>query len=358
MNPFEELPLRDDLRGQTPYGAPQLDVAVRLNTNENPYPLPDAVGDAVEKALKGVLRDLNRYPDRDALALREGLAGYLGHGLTSANVWAANGSNEVLQQLLQAFGGPGRDAMGFSPSYSMHPLLAAGTGTAWLDARRNSEFVLTPEHAMAQVRVFQPDIVFICSPNNPTGTASSLDVIEAIASEAPGMVIVDEAYAEFARPGTQSAITLVPRFPRLVVTRTMSKAFAFAGARVGYLAANPPVIEALQLVRLPYHLSSLTQAAARAALDHAPALLAQVEAVKQQRDRIVNGLRELGLKVADSDANFVLFGQFRNQGTVWQALLDRGVLVRDVGLPGWLRVTAGTPEETDAFLAAMGEVPV
>jgi histidinol-phosphate aminotransferase len=357
MNPFEELPLRDDLRGQTPYGAPQLDVAVRLNTNENPYPLPDAVGEAVEKALKGMLRDLNRYPDRDALALREGLAGYLGHGLTSANVWAANGSNEVLQQLLQAFGGPGRDAMGFSPSYSMHPLLAAGTGTAWLDGRRSSDFMLTREHAMAQVRVFQPDIVFICSPNNPTGAASSLEVIEAVASEAPGMVIVDEAYAEFARPGTQSAITLLPRFPRLVVTRTMSKAFAFAGARVGYLAANPPVIDALQLVRLPYHLSSLTQAAARAALDHAPALLAQVEAVKQQRDRIVNGLRDLGLKVADSDANFVLFGQFRDQESVWQALLDRGVLVRDVGLSGWLRVTAGTPEETDAFLTAMGEVP-
>jgi histidinol-phosphate aminotransferase len=247
--------------------------------------------------------------------------------------------------------------MGFSPSYSMHPLLAAGTGTTWLDGRRTSDFMLTREHAMAQVRVFQPDIVFICSPNNPTGTASSLEVIEAVASEAPGMVIVDEAYAEFARPGTQSAIALLPRFPRLVVTRTMSKAFAFAGARVGYLAANPPVIDALQLVRLPYHLSSLTQAAARAALDHAPALLAQVEAVKQQRDRIVNGLRDLGLKVADSDANFVLFGQFRDQGTVWQALLDRGVLVRDVGLSGWLRVTAGTPEETDAFLTAMGEVP-
>ena len=357
MNPFEELPLRDDLRGQTPYGAPQLDVAVRLNTNENPYPLPDAVSEGVEKALKGMLRDLNRYPDRDALALREGLAGYLGHELTSANVWAANGSNEVLQQVLQAFGGPGRDAMGFSPSYSMHPLLAAGTGTKWLDGRRTSDFALTREHAMAQVRVFQPDIVFICSPNNPTGTASTLEVIEAVASEAPGMVIVDEAYAEFARPGTQSAITLLPRFPRLVVTRTMSKAFAFAGARVGYLAANPPVIDALQLVRLPYHLSSLTQAAARAALDHAPALLAQVEAVKQQRDRIVSGLRDLGLKVADSDANFVLFGQFRDQGRVWQALLDRGVLVRDVGLSGWLRVTAGTPEETDAFLTAMGEVP-
>lgn len=357
MNPFDELPLRDELRGQTPYGAPQLDVAFRLNTNENPYPLPEAVGDAVEKALKGVLRDLNRYPDRDALALRESLAGYLGHGLTSANVWAANGSNEVLQQLLQAFAGPGRTAMGFSPSYSMHPLLAAGTGTSWLDGRRGANFELTREHAMAQVRVYQPDVVFICSPNNPTGTAVSLEVIEAVASEAPGMVIVDEAYAEFARTGTSSAITLLPRFSRLVVTRTMSKAFAFAGVRVGYLAASPGVVDAVQLVRLPYHLSSLAQAAARAALAHAPVLLAQVEAIKEQRDRIVAGLRELGLTVADSDANFVLFGQFRDQRSVWQTLLDRGVLVRDVGLEGWLRVTAGTPEETTAFLAAMGEVP-
>jgi histidinol-phosphate aminotransferase len=357
MNPFEELPLRDDLRGQQPYGAPQLDVAVRLNTNENPYPLPDAVGETVEKALKGVLRDLNRYPDRDALALREGLASYLGHGLTSASVWAANGSNEVLQQLLQAFAGPGRTAMGFNPSYSMHPLLAGGTGTGWLDGRRSADFALTREHAMAQVRVFQPDVVFICSPNNPTGTASSLEVIEAVANEAPGMVIVDEAYAEFARPGTQSAITLLPRYRRLVVTRTMSKAFAFAGARVGYLAAHPDVIEALQLVRLPYHLSALTQAAARAALAHTPALLSQVEAIKEQRDRIVTGLRELGLTVADSDANFVLFGRFKDQKMAWQALLDRGVLVRDVGLDGWLRVTAGTPEETDAFLTAMGEMP-
>ena len=357
MNPFEEPPLRDDLRGMTPYGAPQLDVAVRLNTNENPCSVPDAVAEAMEKALHGLLRDLNRYPDRDALSLREDLATYLGHELSSANVWAANGSNEVQQQLLQAFGGPGRTAMGFSPTYAMHPLLARATGTNWLDGFRGARFELTREHAMAQVRVYQPDVVFLCSPNNPTGGSMGIEAIEAVASEAPGMVIVDEAYAEFARPGTQSAVTLLPRFPRLVVTRTMSKAFAFAGGRVGYLAARPAVVDAVQLVRLPYHLSSLTQAAARAALAHAPALLAQVETIKIQRDRIVAGLRELGLTVPDSDANFVLFGRFKDQRAVWQALLDRGVLVRDVGLAGWLRVTAGTAEETDAFLTAMGQVP-
>jgi histidinol-phosphate aminotransferase len=332
MNPFDELPLRDELRGRAPYGAPQLDV-------------------------RGQLRDLNRYPDREAVALREDLAHYVGHEMSAANVWPANGSNEVQQQLLQAFGGKGREAMGFIPSYSMHSLLCVATGTGWIDGQRNATFDLTPESARAQVRVYQPDIVFVCSPNNPTGTASGLDVIEAVASEAPGMVIVDEAYYEFAREGTESAISLIPRFPRLVVTRTMSKAFAFAGGRVGYLVGRPTVVDTIQLVRLPYHLSALTQAAARAALAHAPALLSQVEAIKAQRDRIVNTLRELGLKVADSDANFVLFGGFRDQQRVWQALLDRGVLVRDVGLPGWLRVSAGNPQETDAFLNAMAQVP-
>jgi len=355
-NPFEEPPIRDALRGRTPYGAPQLDVPVRLNTNENPYPLPAAVAEAIEKTLHGLLRDVNRYPDRDALALREDLAAYLGHGLTSANMWAANGSNEIIQQLLQVFGGPGRTAMGFAPSYSMHTLIATATATGWYESYRNASFEVTAEHAKAQVRVYEPDVVFLASPNNPTGTALSLDVVEAVASECAGVVIVDEAYAEFARSGTESAVTLLPRFPRLVVTRTMSKAFAFAGVRVGYMAAHPRVVEAVQLVRLPYHLSSLTQAAARVALAHASTLLTQVEAIKEQRDRIVSRLRELGFKVAESDANFVLFGQFDDQTTVWQKLLDRGVLVRDVGIAGWLRVSAGTPDETDAFLSAMGEL--
>jgi len=350
------LPIRDELRGLTPYGAPQLDVPVRLNTNENSYPLPDEVVVAVEKALSATLRDLNRYPDRDAVALRADLAGYLGHGLGVANVWAANGSNEVQQQLLQVFGGPGRTALGFTPAYSMHPLLAGATGTGWVDGRRGADFGLDVDGVVAQVREHRPDVVFLCSPNNPTGTALPLDVVSAVLDVAPGMVIVDEAYAEFRRPGTPSALELLPGRERLVVTRTMSKAFAFAGVRVGYLAADPAVVDAVQLVRLPYHLSTLTQAAARAAIEHRDALLATVEAVKEQRDRIVSTLRGYGLTVADSDANFVLFGQFREQKAVWQALLARGVLVRDVGLPGWLRVTAGTPAETDAFLAAMKEL--
>jgi len=353
---IEDLPLRPELRGRKPYGAPQLDVPVRLNTNENSYPLPEPVVTAIEKALAAVLRDLNRYPDRDAVALREELASYLGHGLTGSNVWAANGSNEVQQQLLQVFGGPGRTALGFTPAYSMHPLLAAGTSTAWIAARRDRDFDLTPGDAVAQVREHHPDVVFLCSPNNPTGTALALDVVQAVLSATTGMVIVDEAYHEFARPGTPSALRLLPRHHRLVVTRTMSKAFAFAGGRLGYLAAHPAVVDAVLLVRLPYHLSALTQAAARAALGQAAALLSTVDAIKAQRDRIVTELRAHGLTAAASDANFVLFGRFDDQAVVWQRLLEHGVLVRDVGLPGWLRVTAGTPEETDAFLTAMGEV--
>jgi histidinol-phosphate aminotransferase len=351
------LPIRDDLRGLTPYGAPQLDVPVRLNTNENSYPVPETVVEAIGKALQAELRDLNRYPDRDAVALRSDLADYLGHGLSAGNVWAANGSNEVQQQLLQAFGGPGRTALGFTPAYSMHPLLATGTGTRWVDGYRAEDFGLSVEHAVAQVERHRPDIVFLCSPNNPTGTALDPAVVVAVLDAAPGMVVVDEAYAEFARPGTPSALTVLPGHQRLVVTRTMSKAFGFAGGRLGYLAADPAVVDAVQLVRLPYHLSALTQAAARAALAHRGALLATVEAIKEQRDRIVEVLRSRGLRVADSDANFVLYeigpqGAGRDQKIAWRALLDRGVLVRDVGLAGWLRVTAGTPDETDAFLEA------
>ncbi|MDG4765358.1 histidinol-phosphate transaminase [Solwaraspora sp. WMMD406] len=353
---LDDLPIRDDLRGRSPYGAPQLDVAVRLNTNENSFPVPERVVEAIATAVGAQLRQLNRYPDRDAVALRIDLAGYLGHDLTAAGVWAANGSNEVQQQLLQVFAGPGRVALGFTPAYSMHPLLALGTGTRWIDGRRGPDFALTATDAAAQVAADQPDLVFLCSPNNPTGTALDPAVITAVLDAAPGIVVVDEAYAEFARAGTPSALTLLSAHPRLVVTRTMSKAFGFAGGRLGYLAAHPAVVDAVQLVRLPYHLSALTQAAARAALAHRDALLGSVRVIMEQRDRIVADLRRLGLTVADSDANFVLFAVGGDQRRVWRALLERGVLVRDVGLTGWLRVTAGTPEETDAFLAAMTEL--
>ncbi len=350
------LPIREDLAGHTAYGAPQIDVAVRLNTNENPYPPSPAMVAAIGQAVTDVAGTLNRYPDRDALALRADLAAYLGHGLGPDQVWAANGSNEIIQQLFQAFGGHGRTALGFEPSYSMHPLIALATGTRWVSGARDDDFGLEPGHALAAIRDCQPDLVFLTSPNNPTGTALAPQVIEAVCAAAPGMVIVDEAYAEFARDTTATALTLLPRCPRLVVTRTMSKAFALAGARVGYLAADPAVPQALLLVRLPYHLSQVTQAVARAALALASEPLATVDALRGQRDDLVAWLRGRGLRVADSDANFVLFGEFSDRHAVWQALLDRGVLIRETGPAGWLRVTAGTPAEMSAFRDALDAV--
>jgi histidinol-phosphate aminotransferase len=352
--PQSQLPVRDDLKDLHPYGAPQLDVPVRLNNNENPYQPSEQLRRAVGAAVAAVAGTLNRYPDRDALDLRKDLADYLGHGLTAAQVWAANGSNEIIQQLLQAFGGPGRTALGFEPSYSMHPLISRVTCTRWIAGTRDAGYGLST--APEQVRDLRPDVVFITSPNNPTGTAVPLEVIEAAYDAAPGMVVVDEAYAEFTRAGTPSALTLLPGRPRLVVTRTMSKAFAMAGARLGYLAASPEVTDVLLTVRLPYHLSAVTQAVARTALAHAAEPLASVAALRAERDALVDWLRGRGLTVADSDANFVLFGVFGDRDAVWQGLLDRGVLIRNTGPAGWLRVTVGTAEETAAFRAALTEV--
>jgi len=349
-------PVRDDLSDLTPYGAPQIDVPVRLNTNENPYPPSPSLVRAVADAVVEAAATLNRYPDRDAVELRKALADYLGHDLTGAQLWAANGSNEVIQQLLQAFGGPGRRALGFDPGYSMHSLIARVTCTGWVSAARDEDFGLDPERAARVIGEHQPDLTFLTSPNNPTGTAAPIELIEAVCVAAPGLVVVDEAYAEFAREGTPSALTLLPRYPHLVVTRTMSKAFAMAGARIGYLAAAPEVIEKLLLVRLPYHLSAVTQAVARAALALAAEPLATVTKLRTERDGLVAWLRHRGLSVADSDANFVLFGEFDSRHAVWQGLLDRGVLVREVGPPRWLRVTVGTPQEMAAFKSALDEV--
>ncbi|MGQ0630163.1 MAG: histidinol-phosphate transaminase [Sporichthyaceae bacterium] len=350
------LPLRDDLRSQSAYGAPQLDVPVRLNTNENPHPPSAALAADLAAVAADIARTLNRYPDRDALALRADLAGYLGHNLTADQIWAANGSNEIIQQLLMTFAGAGRTAMGFEPSYTMHRLIALATGTSWIGAEREVDFTLDAAAVTGAVRRHRPDVVFLTSPNNPTGTALDLAVIEAVYEATTGIVVVDEAYAEFARDGVPSALTLLPGRPRLVVSRTMSKAFAMAGLRVGYLAADPELVACLLLVRLPYHLSELTQGAARVALRHAPDLLATVGQLRSERDRLVAELTACGLDVVPSDANFVLFGGLGDQTVTWQGLLDRGVLIRDVGLSGWLRVSAGTETENDAFLTALREV--
>src|ERR1700751_841473 len=350
----KQLPVRDDLKDLHPYGAPQLDVPVQLNTNENPYAPSRALQQAIAAAVAGVAGTLNRYPDRDATDLRKDLADYLGHDLTPASTWAPNGSTKIIQQLLQAFGGPGRTALGFEPSYSMHPLISTVTCTTWLAGERDADYGLST--AAGQVKRHQPDVVFITSPNNPTGTSVPLHLIAAVYDAAPGMVVVDEAYAEFRRDGTPSALTLLPGRPRLVVTRTMSKAFAAAGTRLGYLAADPAVVEALLLVRLRYHLSTVTQAVARAAIAHREEPLATVEALRRSRDDLVAWLRSHGLSVADSDANFILFGIFGDRDAVWQGLLDRGVLIRNTGPKGWLRVTVGTPAENGAFKKALTEV--
>lgn len=348
------LPLRDDLRDLPAYGAPQIDVPVRLNTNENPYPPPTALVSDLAAAFAEAALGLNRYPDRDAVSLRADLAAYLGHGLEASQVWAANGSNEVIQQLLLAFGGPGRTAMGFTPSYTMHRLIARATSTRWVEVPRAADFTIDPETAADAVRTHAPEVVFLAGPNNPTGTSLPLDVVDAVLNAAPGMVIVDEAYGEFAR--TPSALRLLDGHPRLVVVRTLSKAFAMAGTRLGYLAADPGVIEALLRVRLPYHLSALTQAAARVVVGHSSDLLATVPLITAERDRLADRLAALGCVTVPSEANFLLVGGFSDEKATWHALLERGVLVRDVGLTGCLRITAGQPDDGDALMAAMEEV--
>ena len=336
-----------------PYGAPQQAVPVALNVNENTHPIPEDVAhDIVARVAAAILR-LNRYPDREFTELREALAAYLGHRLAREQLWAANGSNEVLQHVLQAFGGPGRSALGFAPTYSMYGLLASGTGTAWITAARDDDFELSPATAVAAVEEHDPDVVLLCAPNNPTGTPLSLDTIRAVADAARGIVVVDEAYIEFADPRTPSALALLDGRPRLLVSRTMSKAFAFAGARVGYLAADPAVIDALRLVRLPYHLSALTQAAALGALAHSAEMLAMVDEIRGQRERISIELAGMGFRPYRSGANFVLFGGVDDPHAVFAALLERGILIREIGIPGHLRVTAGTEAETTAFLEAV-----
>ena len=351
-----DLPLRDELRGEEAYGAPQLDVDVRLNTNENPYPpSDDLIADLVAQVEK-VASGLNRYPDRDAVALRSALADYVtrqtGVDITVDQVWAANGSNEILQQLLQAFGGPGRSAMGFVPSYSMHPILSSGTQTEFIGIDRDPEtFDIDMDSALAAIAEHRPDVIFITTPNNPTGNLTTLADLRRIIEAAPGIVIVDEAYAEFTEE--PSATTLLAEFPaKLVVSRTMSKAFDFAGGRLGYFVANPAFIDAVMLVRLPYHLSTLTQAAATVALRHSDATLSTVAKLADERDRVVAALNSYGYDVIDSYSNFVFFGRFADASTAWQSFLDEGVLIRDVGVPGRLRATIGLPSENDALLAA------
>ena len=348
------LPLSERLRPLSPYGAPQLPADAILNTNESPFSLSPELTSAIAERIEKVAVNLNRYPDRDATALRSGLAEFInelsGTSLTADNIWAANGSNEIIQSIFLAFGDKG--AIGFTPSYSMHPLIARVTNTPWIDGTRRDDFSLDIEIAKREIAQASPALTFITTPNNPTGTSLSLDEIEELAKIVPGLLVVDEAYAEFSNE--KSAVTLINKYPHLVVIRTMSKAFSFAGVRLGYLVANPAVIQALFLVRLPYHLSAITQAAAEVALEYREELLSNVASLVEERERVKSELEALDLHVVPSKANFLLFSGFDIPAPLlWKSLLDAGVLIRDVGLSGYLRVTIGNEAENTLFIKAV-----
>ena len=350
------LPIRQNLAPLSPYGAPQVEAEASLNTNENPFSLSPDLVTAISARVAEVATTLNRYPDRDAIALRNGLASYINTESSthfdSTNIWVANGSNEIIQSLFLAFGAGG--AIGFLPSYSMHPLIARVTSTPWVDGKRREDFSLDLDSAITQIAQTKPDLTFITTPNNPTGEAISIQAIEKLAASTPGLLVIDEAYAEFS--DEDSAVTLIAKYPHIVVIRTMSKAFSFAGARVGYLIAHPSVVDAMMLVRLPYHLSTLTQGAALVALDFRDQLLAGVAQLREQRSIVASALVQMGLTVLPSQANFLLFTGFTSSSSqLWQAMLDRGILIRDVGLSGYLRTTIGTGAENEKFLNALRE---
>ena len=356
------LPLRPDLKGISPYGAPQIDNVIALNTNENPFELPSEVVSAITARIADVVKDLNRYPDRDAVELRTKLASYItnstGVDVTADNIWAANGSNEILQTLFLACGGNQSLALGFTPSYSVHPLIAQITKTPWIAGTRSEDFVIDITAAKNLIKEKSPKLVFLTTPNNPSGTLTALSDIKELAEatqKIDALLIVDEAYAEFS--SESSAITLQADYPHVVVVRTMSKAFAFAGARLGYLVAHPAVVNAALITRLPYHLSSLVQAAASVALDFSDRLHGEVETLISERDRVAAAITDAGFKSEASAANFILFTGFSQESAeVWQFFLDRGILIRDNGLRGYLRVTIGTPDENDRFIAALREL--
>jgi len=356
----EWLPLRAELAPMSPYGAPQVSAQASLNTNENPFSPSPALIKAIADRVSQIGAELNRYPDREAIALRTSLSSYInsqsGTSMDVSNIWAANGSNEIIQSIFLAFGR--KSALGFTPSYSMHPLIAKVTATPWIDGTRRKDFTLDCDAAVSQIESLRPALTFVTTPNNPTGSAVLISEIETLARSAHsvgGLLIIDEAYAEFS--SEKSAVTLIEKYPNIVVIRTMSKAFAFAGARVGYLVAHPSVIDAMRLVRLPYHLSALTQVAASAALEFSDELLATVQGLIAAREDVASQLTQLGLEVVPSCSNFLLFSGFkRGSADVWKDLLDTGVLIRDVGLEGYLRVTIGNDAENKKFVSAMSEV--
>jgi histidinol-phosphate aminotransferase len=348
------LSVRDDLAGVAPYVSPQQPARYRMNTNESPYPPPEALVEEVASELREIA--LNRYPDRDAHRLYEALSKHL--DWPPEGLWVANGSNEVFLHLFLGFGGPGRRTLLFEPTYSMHSLIPRIAGTEVIQLQRDGELLVDLDHALEVTARSRPEITIVCSPNNPTGGSEPLHTIETLLEESRGIVVVDEAYGEFADPDN-SAKPLLSKHPNLVLTKTFSKAWRLAGVRIGYMLADPELVSELARVRLPYHLSAITQVVGEAAIRHAGETLELAEAITEERDRIVVELQRMGVKSHPSDANFVLF-EVEDADVVFKRLLERDVLVRNYsqveGLEGCLRVTAGLRDETDAFLAAMEQV--
>ena len=351
MSDVPVLKVRPDLEGVAPYISPQQPARYRMNTNEAPYPPPVALIEEVTRGTEAVA--LNRYPDRDAVSLVDAIAGHT--GWPREGLWVANGSNEVFMHLFLAFGGPGRSSVTFEPTYSLHTLIPRIAGTRTVQVPRDADFHIDLDEALAAIEKEKPEIVIVCSPNNPTGGCEDLSTIKALLEEAPGLVVVDEAYGEFDLH-EHSVTQMLGDHPNLAVTKTFSKAWRLAGVRIGYMLAAPALIAELARVRLPYHLSAITQLVGVSAINHAEETLEMVRSIAAERDRIALELGALGVKVYPSRANFVLF-EVSDPDGVWRRLLDQGVLVRNYsgaeGLGSCLRVTAGLPEETDAFIAAM-----
>lgn len=347
------LSVRPDLTELAPYLSPQIPARYRLNTNEAPYPPPEALVKEIAAELEEIT--LNRYPDRDASRLFAAISDHI--GWPQDGLWVANGSNEVFLHLFLAFGGPGRTSLTFEPTYSLHTLIPRIAGTTTRQQTRGDGFAIDVAAAVDEIQREQPEIVIVCSPNNPTGNVEPRASVEALLAVAPGLVVVDEAYGEFARPD-HTCVPLLEDYPNLVVTKTFSKAWRLAGVRIGYMVASPRLVAELARVRLPYHLSAITQVVGEAAIRHAGDTLEMARAIGTERDRIVAELRARNVTTFPSSANFVLF-EVPDPRALWQQLLDRGVLVRvypDVpSLEKCLRVTAGLPEETDAFIAALDE---
>ena len=345
---------RDDLGLREGYHSAQIDVDVRLNTNESPYPPPPEWLAALQEEVGRI--EYHRYPDRSARLLREALAEL--HGVTPEQVYAANGSNEVLQCLCLAYGGPGRTAVTFEPTYALHAHIAHLTGTAVVEAEREDDFTLSSSEISRVNDEARPDLTFLCSPNNPTGMTETPARVSQVLEGAPGLVVVDEAYGQF---GDWSALDLIDDARPLVVTRTYSKTWSMAAMRLGYLVGPAAVVADLDRVTLPYHLDAVKQAAGRLALRFKDQMEARVGALIRERRRVAAALADLPLETWPSQANFILFRPRHRKGSeVWQGLVDRSVLVRDCSrwprLEGCLRVTIGTPEENDRFIEALGQV--